>query len=681
MKFFIQILFCLINSISTSCAFKNVPLSLNINKVNNKQLLKEPLPLYSNFKKNYNPFNKNRLYKLKRENTTQNNYTENAIFGKSVFKKKYPITSPIFVKKLKLLNNKNNTLRDHAILNNLNDLDDLSDLDLNDLDLSDLDLSDLDLSDLDLNDLTELGFQQQRWYPKSQPNLQIIIKKPSNVFENLQNLQESFGFDFQPESRGDEPRGFFEEDDNTGRRVYKERGSDKSKNFQVIKNYNIKFKDVGGYKNVKDELLQCVDILKNYKKYAAYNVRIPKGLIFEGPPGTGKTLLSKALAGEAECNFIPVSGSDFQEKYVGVGSSRIKELFELAKKNVPCIIFIDEIDAVGRKRSTDGESSSSERDSTLNSLLVELDGFKNNTGVFLVAATNRIDLLDSALTRPGRIDKKIFIGLPDTETREAIINIHIQGKPYDESISISELVEITEGLTGAQIENLLNEAMLNALRVVILNEQTAETQTKFTFSDFDLVLNKMLVGWQPNEHEFGEDIINRIAIHEMGHAICGLFSKHHANVTKVVINLSSPRSPGYTVFENSVSEIYKREALFEHLMILLSGRIAEEIFYGVSVTTGAINDFEEALKLAEKMIMIYGMGNQIIYPNTSERYKELIDIEVMNLINRAYKRAEIILKNSKDLIYETSEMLKKEKVLKIDILNQLVKKKYNYLKF
>jgi cell division protease FtsH len=350
---------------------------------------------------------------------------------------------------------------------------------------------------------------------------------------------------------------------------------------------------------------------------------------------------------------------------VGVGSSRIKELFELAKKNIPCIIFIDEIDAVGRKRSSDEETSSSERDNTLNALLVELDGFKNNTGVFLVAATNRIDLLDSALTRPGRVDKKIFIGLPDTETREAIINIHIKGKPYDETIKLEELIDITEGNTGAQIENLLNEAMLNALRY---------DREVFNYADFELVLNKMLVGWQPNEHEFGEDIINRIAIHEMGHAIVGLFSKHHANVSKVVINLFSPRSPGYTVFESSVSEIYKREALFEHLMILLAGRIAEELFYGVSVTTGAINDFEEALKLAERMITVYGMGNQVIYPHQSEKYKAIIDKEVMTLINMAYHRAELLLKNSKYLVYETAELLKKEKVLKIDVLRELMNK-------
>jgi cell division protease FtsH len=469
----------------------------------------------------------------------------------------------------------------------------------------------------------------------------------------------------------DDKEGDFEEDENTNRRVYVERAKQKSKNFEVISNNNINFTHVGGYGNVKLELDQCVDILKNYKKYIKYNVRIPKGLILEGPPGTGKTLLAKALAGESKCNFIPVSGADFQEKYVGVGPTRVKELFSLAKKNAPCIIFIDEIDALGRKRSSDGESSSNERDNTLNALLVELDGFKNNTGIFLVAATNRIDLLDNALIRPGRIDKKIYIGLPDTITRKAIINIHINGKPYCDTICLDDLVEVTEGLSGAQIENLLNEAMLNALRM---------NNSNFCYNDFDIVMNKMMAGWQPVEHEFTSDIIDHIAIHEMGHAIVGLLSQYHSKMSKVVINLSSPKSPGYTVFKASTSTIYTREALFEHLMILLSGRIAEEVFYNVSVTTGAINDFEEALKLAEKMVIYYGMGSNIIYPRNSEKYKELIDNEVIELINNAYNYAEIILLNCKDLIYETSEILKKDKLLKADKIENLIDEKYKNIR-
>jgi cell division protease FtsH len=444
----------------------------------------------------------------------------------------------------------------------------------------------------------------------------------------------------------------------------------KSENFEVVRDNSFKFGDVGGYHNVKSELLQCIDLLKNFEKYKKYNVRIPKGLILEGPPGTGKTLFAKALAGESGCAFIPVSGSDFQEKYVGIGSSRMKELFKLANQNIPCIIFIDEIDAVGRKRSGDGESSSNERDSTLNSLLVELDGFKNNTGVFLIAATNRIDLLDPALTRPGRIDKKIFIGLPDSVTRKAIIDIHIQGKPHEHSIKIDELVLFLEGTTGAQIENLLNEAMLNALRY---------DRTEFTREDFDLVLNKMMVGWQPNEHDFTSDIIDHIAIHEMGHAIVGILSRHHPKMTKVIINLSSPKSPGYTVFEASTANIYTRESLFEHLMILLSGRIAEEIFYGGSVTTGALNDFEEALKLAEKMVVYYGMGTNVIYPSTSDKYKEMIDADITELINKAYNSAKIILIKSKKLLEETSEILKQEKYLDAESIQELIDKNHKYL--
>lgn len=496
------------------------------------------------------------------------------------------------------------------------------------------------------------------------PRVRIIIKKPQNFLSGL-------GIQFNPIDEEISDMNEFNKDDNDNSDSSSSSSSyTKTKNFEVLKKPTTNFSHVGGYENVKDELKQCVDILKNYQKYQKYNVRVPKGLILEGPPGTGKTLIAKALAGEAKCSFIPVSGSDFQEKYVGVGPTRIKELFRLARENVPCIIFVDEIDAVGRKRSSDGESSSNERDNTLNALLVELDGFKNTTGIFMVAATNRFDLLDNALTRPGRIDKKIFIGLPDKKTRDSIINIHIKGKPCDNSIEIPNLIEITDGLSGAQIENLLNEAMLNALRY---------NRTEFNFNDFDIIMNKMMAGWQPNEHQFTSNIIDHIAIHEMGHAVVGFFSKHHSKMSKVVINLSSPKSPGYTVFESSTSNIYVRESLFEHLMILLSGRIAEEVFYNVSVTTGALNDFEEALKLAEKMVLYYGMGSNVIYPSNSEKYKEMIDNDVIELINNAYKCAQIIITTCKDLIYETSEILKKDKLLKADALDALINDKYKDL--
>jgi cell division protease FtsH len=355
------------------------------------------------------------------------------------------------------------------------------------------------------------------------------------------------------------------------------------------------------------------------------------------------------------------------EKYVGVGSSRIRELFKLAKENIPCIIFIDEIDAVGRRRSTDAETANTERDSTLNELLVGLDGFKNTSGVFLIGATNRADLLDSALMRPGRVDKRIYINNPDEKTRLSIFNIHSQGKPMDATVNVQELVESTSGFSAAQIENLLNEAMLNALRF---------ERKQMTFDDVEIVLNKMMVGWQPSEHEFTDNIIDHIAIHELGHAIVGLLAKHHSPVTKVLINLQAPNSPGYTVFANSKSPIMTREALFEHLMILLSGRIAEEVFYGRSITTGAINDFEEALKLAKKMIIYYGMGKHAVYPDLSEKYKEIIDVEVAGLIDEAYHYAEFLVRNSRDLIYEGAEILKRDKIVKADQLIRLMNEKH-----
>jgi len=443
----------------------------------------------------------------------------------------------------------------------------------------------------------------------------------------------------------------------------------KSDNFEVITDFDTNFTVVGGYDSIKYELSQCVDMLKNYTKYSKFNVRIPKGLIFEGPPGNGKTLLAKALAGQAKTGFIAVSGSQFQEMYVGVGSARIRELFQLAQKNTPCIIFIDEIDALGRSRGSDKEMSSAERDSTLNELLVALDGFKTKAGVFLIGATNRADLLDPALLRPGRIDKRVFIGNPDEIARRAIIKIHSEGKPRDNNIIEDDLVEITNGFSAAQIENLLNEAMLHALR----NDREV-----FIQEDLDIVYNKVLVGWQPSEHIFTDEMLDKICVHEMGHAIVGLLSRNHSKVKKVIVNLSSPNSPGYTLFEKSTSNIYNRDTLFEHLMILLAGRIAEELFYGhLGVSTGAISDFEEALNLANKMITYYGMGEKVIYPSNSEKYKEMIDNEITKLLQEAYTYASIIIENSKDFIYESALLLKEKRMLTADQLMKIIENNYS----
>ena len=541
--------------------------------------------------------------------------------------KKYPLSTNHYENYLKRLNSKNYTIRDNEILSGDEFIHSLNET------------------------FTHNGNRPGKF--------RIIINPKGMTGEDLNN---AFGNLFNPQNEDDEDEDTFEK--------FKRRRGKKSENFEIVTQFPYTFKDIGGYDNVKEELAQCVDILSNYTKYTKFNVRIPRGIIFEGPPGNGKTMMAKALAGEANIPFIAVSGSQFQEKYVGVGSSRIRELFTLAKENTPIIIFIDEIDALGRTRSEGGESSGAERDNTLNELLVAMDGFKNNTGIFVIGATNRADLLDPALLRPGRIDKRIYIGHPDAKTREAILRIHTKGKPYCAKISLSDLVDMTAGLSGAQIENIMNEAMINALRY---------GREIISSDDIELIMNKMMVGWQPIQHEFTNDMIDQIAIHEMGHAVLGLLSKHHSKMTKVVINLSAPKSPAYTVFEPQSTPLYKRESLFEHLTILLGGRIAEEVFYNVSITTGAINDFEEALKLAEKMILYYGMGKNIIYPHNSEKYKTIIDDEVAKLIHSAYDEAKFIIENSKDFILEAVELLKRDNIVRADVLESMIKRKYSNL--
>jgi cell division protease FtsH len=454
-----------------------------------------------------------------------------------------------------------------------------------------------------------------------------------------------------------------------------------SGSFEVFHKTSHSFSQVGGYDSVKEELLQSVDMISNYKLYEEFNVRTPKGLILEGPPGNGKTLLAKCLSGEVKAAFIPVSGSHFNEKYVGVGASKIREMFRIARKNKPCIIFIDEIDAVGRRRSADGEAASSERDATLNELLVGLDGFKSSKGVFLIGATNRYDLLDTALTRPGRIDKRIYLGNPDKDTRKAIINIHIQGKPYcNKTITIDNLIEMTRGMSAAQIENVLNEAMLSALR---------RRERIMVQSDIELAMSKIMVGWQPTEHEFTEDMLRRICIHEMGHCLLGLIAssaKMHPDVVLVKLNLFAPKTPGYTIFESPPnSNIYRREELTSHLMILLGGRIAEEVIYGQSVTTGASNDIEKATSIAVDMVQKYALTNSdpesSFYASVlSEKIKEKIDEQVhLHLVSATTDAFQYLMK-CKDLLIESSEELMLKRVLYKEDIVKIIKERYPELK-
>ncbi len=445
----------------------------------------------------------------------------------------------------------------------------------------------------------------------------------------------------------------------------------KSKNFELVYNNDFNFTNIGGYDLIKKELLQCADILVNYTKYEKYNVRVPKGLILEGPPGNGKSMLTKAFSGEINVGFIPVSGSQFQEMYVGVGASRVRELFDFALQNKPCVIFIDEIDAVGRKRSSDSETSSSERDSTLNELLVGLDGFKGSNGVFLIGATNRIDLLDSALIRPGRIDKKIYIGNPDKKTRKEIINIHLKGKPYDSNINLDKLVEITNGFSGAEIENLLNEAMLYALR---------ENKERIEKSDIEIITNRILTGWQITENKLSEEMIRQVAIHEIGHALVSIFTNYR-KIIKVTINLWSPKSLGFTMFEESPNSLIStKENLLKEIMVLLGGRVAEEIFYGEKISSGAIDDFHRVKNIIQKMVLDYGMGSNLCMPQNSDKNKEKLDLEIENIFNQAYKDTRYLLLNCKQLVNECAGLLIIENEITEDQITRKINGIYDYLK-
>lgn len=406
----------------------------------------------------------------------------------------------------------------------------------------------------------------------------------------------------------------------------------KSENFEVLYDTGHSFKSVGGYSMIKEELMQCADMLVNFEKYKQYNVRTPKGIILEGPPGNGKTLLAKCFSGEIKVAFIPVSGSQFQEKYVGVGASRIRELFELASNHVPCIIFIDEIDALCRHRTEDG-TSRSEQDSTLNELLVQMDGFNTKPGIFIMGATNRVDLLDTAMTRPGRIDKKIFVGNPDMNTRAEILRIHLKGKPNDKSISLEDLVQLTQGYSGAQIENILNEAMLYALR---------ENRTTMTRNDLEMMSTRMLVGFQSVETKVSDQELFQVAIHEMGHAFTAVLTGSR-KIVKVSIHLWSPKSLGFTQFEINEQALLNKESLVHELMVLMGGRVAEELLFGLNISNGASQDIVQTKKLAEQMVTHWGMGERIIYPTGSEFYRKILEQEIDELIQTAYRQTKTLL--------------------------------------
>lgn len=444
----------------------------------------------------------------------------------------------------------------------------------------------------------------------------------------------------------------------------------KSNNFAVVDTFEYTFKDIGGYQEVKEEMMQCIDMLIDNEKYAGYNIRLPKGMLLEGPPGNGKTLFAKCLSGEYKIPFIEVSGAMFQEKYVGVGATRIRELFDLARSNSPCIVFIDEIDALGRKRSDDGEGSSSERDSTLNELLVSMDGFKPLDGVFVIMATNRAELLDPSLLRPGRIDKSIYIGNPDEETRKSIINIHIKGKPYDMStISKAFLIDFTNGLSGAEIENLLNESMLLALR---------NNKKVMNLQHIEKIYDKIITGGDEihSVKKYTEKDLEVISVHEIGHALAGLSFEDYPKLKKIVINTNSSTMPGFTLFENN-KNMNNKVKLFNNMVVLFGGRVAEELIFNVT-STGAQTDFNEIHKIASDMVLKYGYGSSTIYSTGSDNSKNKIDYDIQFLIESAKSKCYNLLNEHKELIIKCSNNLLKNKVIHNEDFIKLIQK-YDYM--
>jgi cell division protease FtsH len=452
----------------------------------------------------------------------------------------------------------------------------------------------------------------------------------------------------------------------------------KSEHFHLAPALGYNFSSIGGYEAIKVELLQCADMLLHPEKYKPYSVDVPKGLILEGPPGNGKTHLARCFAGEINVSFIPVSGAQFQEMYIGVGSSRVRELFQFARENTPAIVFIDEIDAIGRRRghSGGGDESNAEKDATLNQLLVEMDGLEPTTGVFVMGATNRVDLLDDALMRPGRIDKTVYIGLPDRKTRENIVHIHRRGKPLAANLTTEALADMTQGMSGAQIKNWLNEATLLAIRRARPGD-AIQTEP----ADLDFMMNRILVGSQSTEILYNDQTLYQIAVHEMGHAIVGfLLERDYTKLVKVSLNTWSHKSPGFTLFErNEGDHIQSKRYLIAYLSVLLAGRAAEEEFFPDRISTGASQDLDCAKKMAFEMISKYGMGNRAIHAAGSDNSKQEIEKEMNVLIDQAFAKARLIVVHARSFIEESARHLIIEQTISHAWIADKIRRQYPYL--
>ena len=439
------------------------------------------------------------------------------------------------------------------------------------------------------------------------------------------------------------------------------------------KDKKITFAQVAGLKEEKEELEEVVDFLKSPKKYIQVGARIPKGILLVGPPGTGKTLLAKAVAGEAGVPFFTISGSDFVEMFVGVGASRVRDLFEEAKRNAPCIIFIDEIDAVARSRGTGMGGGHDEREQTLNQLLVEMDGFGVNEGIIVMAATNRVDILDRAILRPGRFDRKVMVGRPDVQGREEILKVHAKGKPLSEDIDLGQIARTTAGFTGADLENLLNEAAILAAKDERVYLKQADVQKAFV---------KVGIGAEKKSHVISEKEKRITAFHEAGHAILFHVLPDVGPVYSVSI-IPTGGAGGYTMPLPEKDEMFNTKGkMLQNITVALGGRVAEEEVFD-DITTGASQDIKQATGLAKSMVTKFGMSEAVGLVNydndsdevfigrdlahTSRGYGEsmatVIDSEVKRIIDECYSRARSIIKEHEDVLHACANLLlEKEKI-------------------
>jgi cell division protease FtsH len=455
-------------------------------------------------------------------------------------------------------------------------------------------------------------------------------------------------------------------------------GKSKAQLFDKGTKVNITFTDVAGLDEAKQEVMEIVDFLKNPQKYTALGGKIPKGALLVGPPGTGKTLLAKAMAGEAQVPFFSMSGSDFVELFVGVGASRVRDLFKQAREKAPCIIFIDEIDAIGRARGKNMMMSNDERENTLNQLLVEMDGFGGDSGIIILAATNRPDVLDSALLRPGRFDRQISIDKPDVKGREAIFHVHLKPIKRSEKLDIHKLAEQTPGFAGADIANVCNEAALIAAR---------KGKAMVEMDDFQDAIDRVIGGLEKKNKIILPEEKKIIAYHEAGHAVCGWYLEHAYPLLKVTIVPRGVAALGYAQYTPKEQYLYNTDQLNDQMCMTLGGRASEEIFFG-KISTGAQNDLQQITKMSYAMVTVYGMsdkiGNVSFYDPQQEQtftkpYSEetgkLIDEEVRSLVDQAYQRTLSLLQEKKVEVEKIAQALLTREVLHQQDVEDLIGKR------